>query len=106
MIGHLAADSLLNSIDVNRYLKHLSNSCFCLGYGNGPEGVPPPSSGGPSGTPSGMSGGIGPGGPGGLSGSGGSMSGGGPGGMSGPGPQRGGSYNQPSQSQGYHPYRR
>lgn len=60
------------------------------GYGN-PEGVPPPSGVGSSG--------AGQGGPGVGIGAGSS----GPGG---PGPQRGGSYNQPSQSQGYHPYRR
>jgi len=60
------------------------------GYGN-PEGVPPPSGVGSSG--------AGQGGPGvGL--------GAGTAGPGGPGPQRGGSYNQPSQSQGYHPYRR
>ena len=72
---------------------------FFLGYGN-PEGVPPPSSG------VGASGAGGPGGAG-IGGAGGASGGpGGVGGPMGPGPQRGGSYNQPSQSQGYHPYRR
>jgi len=59
----------------------LRNKFGATGYGNGaPEGVPAPSSG--------------------VAGA--------AGGMGGPGPQRGGSggYNQPSQSQAYHPYRR